>query len=173
MDPIPDANMFAVAGREGAGAHDLPGGPVFLGEDGAPQAPPSDVPRPRLPQPTHARRAAANNGNPQNIPLICYACPKQPRFSDQSHLLTHICSKSHLSALFSLGLSEDAASQQRRDQYANWEKTYGIKTLLKGRQETKELKKQDKKKRQRGNGNEVRIVSLNFVFDIALAPEPL
>lgn len=36
-----------------------------------------------------------NSGSKQ-IPLLCTVCPDVPRFSDVSHLLTHISSKGHL-----------------------------------------------------------------------------
>lgn len=160
MDTIPGTDMFSAPGY---GAHDLPVGPVFPGGNVVPLATASVVPQSGLQQPANRRRSAANNGNPQNIPLLCYACPKEPKFSDQSHLLTHIASKSHLSALFSLGLSDAGANKRRRERYDDWEKTYGIQALLKGRQETKELKKQDKRKRQRGNGNEVCVQTFHNV----------
>lgn len=39
--------------------------------------------------------SATNSANRQ-IPLVCSVCPDVPRFSDVSHLLTHIASKGHL-----------------------------------------------------------------------------
>ncbi|KAI8676881.1 hypothetical protein NCS56_00577000 [Fusarium sp. Ph1] len=39
--------------------------------------------------------SATNSANRQ-IPLLCSVCPDVPRFSDVSHLLTHIASKGHL-----------------------------------------------------------------------------
>lgn len=39
--------------------------------------------------------SATTSANRQ-IPLLCSVCPDVPRFSDVSHLLTHIASKGHL-----------------------------------------------------------------------------
>ncbi|KAJ3541308.1 hypothetical protein NM208_g4668 [Fusarium decemcellulare] len=42
-----------------------------------------------------AANNVVNSANRQ-IPLLCTVCPEVPRFSDVSHLLTHIASKGHL-----------------------------------------------------------------------------
>jgi hypothetical protein len=45
--------------------------------------------------PTTTGGNAVSTSNRQ-IPLFCTVCPEAPRFSDVSHLLTHIASKGHL-----------------------------------------------------------------------------
>lgn len=86
--------------------------------------------------------------DPESIPLLCYICPKKPNFSDTSHLLTHISSKSHLAARFKLQLSDVASHQQALQHFDEWAEHYGINQLLKNRQDAKEQKIL---KRQRGN----------------------
>lgn len=97
---------------------------------------------------------AANNGSdandPNAIPLLCHICPKKPTFSDVSHLLTHISSKSHLAARFKLQLSDSALDKQALHQFDEWAEHYGINKLLKNRQDAKEQKRQNHLKRQRG-----------------------
>lgn len=95
------------------------------------------------------------NANPNNVPLLCHLCPRRPKFSDVSHLLTHISSKSHLANLFQLGLSDDDADKQTIRRFNEWEEQYGINQLLKNRQDAKEQKKQGQNKRQRAAGTEV------------------
>lgn len=95
------------------------------------------------------------NANPNNVPLLCHLCPRRPKFSDVSHLLTHISSKSHLANLFQLGLSDDDEDKQTIRRFNEWAEQYGINQLLKNRQDAKEQKKQGQHKRQRATGNEV------------------
>lgn len=94
------------------------------------------------------------DNDPNSIPLLCHICPKKPTFSDVSHLLTHISSKSHLAARFKLQLSDVASHKQALHRFDEWAENYGINRLLKNRQDAKEQKKQSHLKRQRG-GNEV------------------
>ncbi|CCC05174.1 unnamed protein product [Sordaria macrospora k-hell] len=70
--------------------------------------------------------------DPTSIPLKCTICPKQPVFSDVSHLLTHCSSKSHLSYRFKTELrsGKDDESRETLQQYLRWEETSGIKGLL-------------------------------------------
>lgn len=97
---------------------------------------------------------AGTDSNASAIPLLCHICPKKPTFSDVSHLLTHISSKSHLAARFKLQLSDAASEKQALHHFDQWAEHYGINKLLKNRQDSKELKKQNNLKRQRG-GTEV------------------
>lgn len=84
----------------------------------------------------------ANEGN-QAIPLECVLCPSNPKFSDVSHLLTHISSKSHLHHEFQTKVKaddqEDAAEKLQR--YTQWFDDNNIKLLIKERLQTKETKK--------------------------------
>lgn len=85
------------------------------------------------------------------IPLHCFVCPKQPNFSDVSHLLTHICSKSHLSHIFKLRIraphegGEEA--QEALELYDEWYCQYGIADLLATRMAVKDLKRANKRGR--------------------------
>ena len=86
---------------------------------------------------------------PPSIPLRCTLCPKKPNFSDVSHLLTHISSKSHLSHRFKIELrarSEREALESMR-QYDDWYDGNGIGDLLADRMAAKEQKKGPKKSR--------------------------
>ncbi|KAK4192775.1 hypothetical protein QBC35DRAFT_447147 [Podospora australis] len=77
-----------------------------------------------------------------NIPLKCFICPRKPNFSDVSHLLTHISSKSHLSHEFKVGLRArtDQAAQQVVARYNAWVEQYDIHALLADRLSAKEQK---------------------------------
>lgn len=103
------------------------------------------------------------NANPNNIPLLCHLCPRKPKFSDVSHLLTHISSKSHLATLFQLGLSDDSEDKHTIRRFNEWAEQYGINQLLKNRQDAKEQKKQGQHKRQRATGNEACFLNTNFI----------
>lgn len=80
--------------------------------------------------------------------LICYLCPKTPQFSDLSHLLTHISSKSHLSHRFKIQLKSktELAARVQLDNFDDWYNTNGLDTLLSDRMHTKENKKATKQK---------------------------
>lgn len=78
-----------------------------------------------------------------HIPLVCNLCPKNPQFSDVSHLLTHVSSKSHLQQKFNLevhGQTDQQVSHQLQA-YNNWFHNYGIARLLGERMSSKENKK--------------------------------
>ncbi|KAL1848870.1 hypothetical protein Daus18300_013482 [Diaporthe australafricana] len=81
------------------------------------------------------------------IPLICLLCPKQPKFSDVSHLLTHISSKSHLAAQFRLQHSGKNEDKLTLDQYKQWSDDNGVDKLVANRIAAKELKKPAKRSR--------------------------
>lgn len=87
------------------------------------------------------------------IPLICHLCPRKPTFSDVSHLLTHVSSKSHLAAEFKLKHSKKAEDQDALVQYDQWAQDHGVNDLVANRIAAKEQKKAPK--RQRVVGNEV------------------
>lgn len=77
-----------------------------------------------------------------NIPLVCHICPKNSRFSDVSHLLTHISSKGHLSNHFQLRLSrdEDEAAETSLSQFEEWYEQNGIGALLLSRKNAREVR---------------------------------
>jgi hypothetical protein len=95
--------------------------------------------------------AAADKAHEKSIPLLCTVCPKAPKFSDVSHLLTHFNSKGHLASLQQVklrALGDIAASQQLAD-FSAWYNKYNIDGLLAERLAVKDQKEASKKKRNR------------------------
>ncbi|KAF7564057.1 hypothetical protein G7046_g4 [Stylonectria norvegica] len=93
----------------------------------------------------------AGNANKQ-IPLLCTVCPDTPRFSDVSHLLTHIASKGHLhhETQTKLKAHQDIAAAVALQQYEQWYRHNGIETLLVERMRAKQVKEAARNKRTRG-----------------------
>src|SRR5689334_3547891 len=87
--------------------------------------------------------------DPASIPLKCTLCPRRPNFSDVSHLLTHISSKSHLSHRFKTELRShtEREAQETIRQYEDWYERYGIRGLLADRMAAKDQKKTNKRGR--------------------------
>ncbi|KAI9663467.1 MAG: hypothetical protein M1831_002476 [Alyxoria varia] len=75
-----------------------------------------------------------------SVPLHCNVCPKNPTFSDVSHLLTHVASKGHLSHYYKLKISsgQNHESKQQLDQYDLWYSTWNIESLMSDRMQQKE-----------------------------------
>jgi hypothetical protein len=89
-------------------------------------------------------------GSPtQSIPLQCLLCPKKPSFSDVSHLLTHISSKSHLSNRFRAEIRSNKEKDARETlcQFDEWYTRYGIQDLLADRMSAKDRKSAPKRTR--------------------------
>lgn len=78
-----------------------------------------------------------------SVPLNCNICPKQPTFSDISHLLTHVGSKGHLSHYFKAQVRapQSPAVRQQLDTYEQWYKEHQIEKLLSQRMILKDSKK--------------------------------
>jgi hypothetical protein len=76
------------------------------------------------------------------IPLKCDICPRKPRFSDVSHLLTHISSKTHLSNIFKARVRLDIDTESRRlvEDYDQWYAEWSIQDLLAERLSQKDTK---------------------------------
>ncbi|KAG5914957.1 hypothetical protein E4U42_000220 [Claviceps africana] len=85
------------------------------------------------------------------IPLLCTVCPEAPRFSDVSHLLTHIASKGHLhhETQTKLKAHQDIAASVTLQQYERWYKDNGIETLLVERMRAKQKKEAVRNNRKR------------------------
>lgn len=83
------------------------------------------------------------------IPLLCDLCPKKPRFSDVSHLLTHISSKSHLSNRFKLQIRSQTEPEAKRllVEFDSWYANNGLEDLLSERLAAKDQKKTTKRTR--------------------------
>ncbi len=79
----------------------------------------------------------------QPIPLECVLCPRNPRFSDVSHLLTHVSSKSHLHNKFNseFRAKSEPAIRDKLRRYEAWYSANGIETLLSERLAAKDQKK--------------------------------
>ncbi|KAL8719728.1 MAG: hypothetical protein Q9225_003298 [Loekoesia sp. 1 TL-2023] len=78
-----------------------------------------------------------------SIPLHCNICPKQPIFSDISHLLTHVGSKGHLSHYFKAQVrsGQDQATRNQLDTYDRWYTDNQIEKLLSQRMILKDSKR--------------------------------
>lgn len=87
----------------------------------------------------------------KNIPLLCSVCPDVPRFSDVSHLLTHIASKGHLhhETQTKLKAHQDISASVALQQYEQWYKENGIEVLLVDRMRAKQVKEAARNKRNR------------------------
>lgn len=89
--------------------------------------------------------AAAGDGTVDrntHIPLMCLLCPKSSKFSDISHLLTHLSSKGHLANKFHLDIAKDAeeAAATKLEEFQAWYDQHGIQELLRARNETRTQK---------------------------------
>ncbi|KAI4196433.1 MAG: hypothetical protein LQ348_002312 [Seirophora lacunosa] len=78
-----------------------------------------------------------------SVPLHCNICPKQPTFSDVSHLLTHIGSKGHLSHYFKAQVRarQNPSVREQLDAYERWYGEHQIERLLSQRMILKDSKK--------------------------------
>ena len=84
-----------------------------------------------------------------DIPLHCTLCPKNSKFSDISHLLTHISSKSHLANRFKLQIraQTEIAAQQQLDDFDRWYTGNGLDVMLSERMASKEHRKAAKERK--------------------------
>ncbi|KAF7896629.1 uncharacterized protein EAF01_009032 [Botrytis porri] len=91
--------------------------------------------------------------NHTNIPLHCSICPKNPQFSDVSHLLTHTSSKAHLSNYFKLKIraASELTAKIQLDNFEDWYDNYDLERLLSERLASKDQKKAAKDKKTRSS----------------------
>ena len=77
------------------------------------------------------------------IPLHCNICPKQPDFSDVSHLLTHIASKGHLSHYYKVKVRSgtEAQAAEQIDTYDRWYAEWNVEELMSERMNLKDKKR--------------------------------
>ena len=94
---------------------------------------------------------SAISSTTKEIPLLCIVCPETPRFSDVSHLLTHIASKGHLhhETQTKLKSHQDIAAGVALQQYDQWYRQNGIEALLVQRMKAKQVKEATRNKRNR------------------------
>lgn len=97
----------------------------------------------------HEMLATSASSGATTVPLHCNVCPKKPDFSDVSHLLTHIASKSHLSNYFKLKVKSDsdAASKILLDEYNTWYEVWNLQDLM--------AERMNQKDKRKGNGSGV------------------
>ncbi|KAG8525355.1 uncharacterized protein KY384_008999 [Bacidia gigantensis] len=78
-----------------------------------------------------------------SIPLHCSICPKEPDFSDVSHLLTHISSKGHLSHYFKAQVQarQDAEIREKVNAFDSWYDCHQIERLLSQRMSAKQAQR--------------------------------
>jgi len=90
--------------------------------------------------------------------LSCSVCPKQPSFSDISHLLTHVSSKGHLSHLHELQVRshQEIAAGVQLAAYNQWYQQHGLGQLLSERMLRKEAKLARRKAAEPGKGPTVK-----------------
>ncbi|KAL4893318.1 hypothetical protein BDV59DRAFT_201902 [Aspergillus ambiguus] len=82
--------------------------------------------------------------------LLCNICPKRPKFSDVSHLLTHVSSKAHLSHYFKLQVRSHQESEAvfLLEEYDQWYKSNNLAKLLADRMSSKAARKKKSQGRQ-------------------------
>lgn len=99
----------------------------------------------------HPTMIDSPNRSSKTIPLLCSVCPDTPRFSDVSHLLTHIASKGHLhhETQMKLKSHQDLTSSISLQQYEQWYRDNGIEGLLVERMKAKQVKEAARSKRNR------------------------
>jgi hypothetical protein len=104
------------------------------------------------------------------IELTCSLCPKTPNFSDISHLLTHISSKSHLSHRFKLQIraQSEPEAKEKLDTFDYWYHDNNLDALLAERLAAKENKKSVKERKQR-----VSNASTNSVTTVSTSAQSL
>lgn len=80
---------------------------------------------------------------PSTVPLQCNICAKRPKFSDVSHLLTHIASKGHLSTYYKIKVKagQDDAAKTLIENYDTWYATWNIENLMSERMSLKDQKR--------------------------------
>ena len=86
-----------------------------------------------------------------SIELTCCLCPKTPKFSDISHLLTHVSSKSHLAHRFRLQIraNTEPEAKEKLDNFDNWYQENNLDTMLSLRLSAKTQKKTAKERKAR------------------------
>lgn len=103
----------------------------------------------------------------QPVQLECVLCPKRPSFSDVSHLLTHVSSKSHLHQKFNIEFKakSEIGARERLQRYEEWYAIHGIETLLSERLATKNQKTTGRRGRSSTSSVSLR---WQFFFRVAL-----
>lgn len=99
--------------------------------------------------------------------LTCSLCPNTPKFSDISHLLTHVSSKSHLSHRFKIQLraQSEPEAKEKLDNFDYWYHDSNLDVMLSERLAAKESKKAAKERTARiSNVSTASNVSVSYVL---------
>jgi hypothetical protein len=117
--------------------------------------------------------------------LNCSICPKQPTFSDASHLLTHLSSKGHLSNLHKLQVRsyQEISAGHQLATYNQWYQQHDLGRLLSERMIQKEFTQATQRRRTTTSTKEIKkdcakdaeIVtseSQSFAIDLRLQQTP-
>lgn len=82
--------------------------------------------------------------------LLCNICPKRPRFSDVSHLLTHVASKAHLSHYFKLQVRshQEPQAETLLHDYNQWYEANNLAKLLSDRMASKDSRRRKSQEKQ-------------------------
>ena len=108
--------------------------------------------------------------------LKCSICPKQPTFSDESHLLTHVSSKGHLAHLHKLQVRshQEVSAGHQLAAYDQWYQQHGLGRLLSDRMLQKEAKRAGKRNRSRPTKKQARSeITENSKIDPSLSSLPM
>ncbi|KAM0332404.1 hypothetical protein ACHAQA_002684 [Verticillium albo-atrum] len=143
--------------------------PFILPDASLPAAPPLVLARPPL-QPGNVNATLHSNGDKHNIdgnastrkaaaalsktrnkanfPLVCYLCDNEPKYSDVSHLLTHLLSRGHARAKGNIEVRShipgDTEAAEKFAAFQKWQDDNGIGALLSERFLDKNNKKKEK-----------------------------
>ncbi|KAL4811103.1 hypothetical protein BDV18DRAFT_155714 [Aspergillus unguis] len=82
--------------------------------------------------------------------LLCNICPKHPKFSDVSHLLTHVASKAHLSHYFKLQVRshQEPQAETLLEDYNQWYRANNLAKLLSDRMSSKDSRRRKSQGKQ-------------------------
>lgn len=114
--------------------------------------------------------AFINAQHDQQIPLLCTVCPETPRFSDVSHLLTHIASKGHLhhETQTKLKSHQDLSAAVTLQEYERWYRDYRIESLLVDRMKAKQIKEVARHRRSRATIPSAQQTTLSKVSQLGI-----
>lgn len=92
----------------------------------------SSNPKASAPKSVGKKSSDAKTSDNNSVPLICCVCINNPRFSDTSHLLTHLSSKGHLHNVNKARVlsNADLSASQKIKAYDTWYDDYKLGTLL-------------------------------------------
>ncbi|KAM0270454.1 hypothetical protein ACHAQH_009411 [Verticillium albo-atrum] len=97
---------------------------------------------------TKSAAAPSKTRNKATFPLVCYLCENEPKYSDVSHLLTHLLSRGHARAKGNIEVRShipgDTEAAEKFAAFQKWQDDNGIGALLSERFLDKNNKKREK-----------------------------